>query len=185
MLKLILTGVWVAVVTLGSVYASIELSKPTDPAEEAAKKKAQQELVRGETVTFPVITDGTVAGYFVTKTSYVVDKEKMAEVTLPIPALLTDELYTALVGDQVIRVKDNHGFDVKAFRERVKTAVNKRLGTDAITEVVIEQVDYLTKADLAASRQQQTNPLDSAQKIVAEKAPTDVKEAGATASAGH
>jgi hypothetical protein len=177
MLKLILVGAWVAIVALGSVYASIELSKPVDPAEEAAKQKAVQELVHGEMVTFPVITDGSVAGYFLAKTSYIVDKNKMVDVTLPIPALLTDELYTALVGDKLVRIKDNRGLDVKAFRERIKTALNKRIGTDAIVDVVIEQIDYLSKSDLQASREQQTTLTNTGEKIVSEAPPTDIKEA--------
>ncbi|MDB5525962.1 MAG: hypothetical protein JWM58_3725 [Rhizobium sp.] len=185
MLKLILTGVWVAVVTLGSVYASIQMSKPVDLAEEAAKKKAVEELVRGEVVTLPVISGDQVEGYFVTKTSYIVDKTKMAEVTLPIPALLTDELYTALVGDKLIRVKDNHGFDLKAFRERVKKAVNTRLGSDIVLDVIIEQVDYLSKDDIRIGQEQKKSPTATKQ-IVSEKVPNDIdKSSAADASNAH
>jgi hypothetical protein len=176
MLKLVLTGVWVAAVTLGSVYASIQMSKPTDPAEEAARQKAVQELVRGEMVTFPVLTGGQVEGYFLAKASYIVDKTKMSGVTLPIPALLTDELYTALVGDQVIRVKENRDFDLKTFRERVKKAINARLGTDAVIDVIIEQVDYLSKEDIRRSQEQKTSLKNGGEKIIAEKVPDDIKE---------
>jgi hypothetical protein len=176
MLKLVLTGVWVAAVTLGSVYASIQMSKPVDPAEEAAKQKAVQELVRGEMVTFPVIANGAVEGYFLTKTSYIVDKTKMADVTLPIPALLTDELFTALVGDKVIRVKENRGLDLKAFRTRIKDALNKRLGTDAVVDVIIEQVDYLSKEDIRKSQEQKTSLKNGGERIVAEKVPEDIKQ---------
>lgn len=184
MLKLVLIGAWVAVVALGSVYASIEMSKPVDPAAEAAKKKAVEELVRGEMVTFPVITDGSVEGYFITKTSYIVDKTKMAEVTLPVPALLTDELYSALVGDKVIRVKENQGFDLKAFRERIKTALNKRLGNDVVIDVIVEQVDYLSKDDIRRSQEQKTSLKNGGEKIVSEKVPDDVKQ-GSTAEANN
>ncbi|MBL0370705.1 hypothetical protein JJB09_01565 [Rhizobium sp. KVB221] len=184
MLKLILTGVWVAVVTLGSVYFSIEMSKAPDPADEEAKKKAVQELVRGEVVTFPVIGDGHVEGYFLTRTSYIVDKTKIAEITLPIDALLTDELYTALVGDRVIRVEENGQFDLKAFRERIKTALNKRLGSDAILDIVVEQVDYLSKEDIRTSMSQKQVTIKSGKKLVAEQVPGD-GAAQPSAAAGH
>lgn len=187
MLKLILTGVWVAVVTLGSVYASIQMSKPVDPAEEAAKKKAVQELVRGEMVTFPVISGGHVQGYFLTKTSYVVDKTKMEGVTLPIPALLTDELYTALVGDRVIRVQENRDFDLPRFRERIKTALNKRLGVDAVVDVIVEQVDYLSKDELRNSMQQKQASIKTGEKIVSEELPEDLQssDAGKSTAGSH
>lgn len=185
MLKLIFTGVWVAIVTLGSVYASIQMSKPADPADEAAKQKAIEELVRGEVVTLPVISGDHVDGYFVTRTSYIVDKTKMAAVTLPIPALLTDELYTALVGDRLIRVKENRGFDLKAFRERVKKAVNTRLGNDIVLDVIIEQVDYLSKDDIRIGQEQKKSPTATKQ-IVSEKIPDDIdKNSAAEANNAH
>lgn len=174
MLKLILTGVWVAVVALGAVYGSIQMSKPVDPAAEEAKKKAVQELVHGEMVTFPVISNGAVEGYFLTKTSYIVDKTKMAEVTLPVPAILTDELYTALVGDKVIRLPENKDLDLKAFKAKIKTAVNARLGTDAVVDVIIEQVDYLSKEEIRKSQEQKTSLKNGGEKIVSEAVPEDV-----------
>lgn len=178
MIKLIITGVWVAIVTLGAVYGSIQLAKPEDPNAEAEKKKAVQELVHGEMVTFPVIKKGDVAGYFLTKTSYIVDKSKMGEVTLPIPAVLTDELYTAFVGDQIIRIGDNRELDVKAFRERIKNALNKRLGSDVVVDIVFEQIDYLSKDDL---RQQRA---DKSVNIVHETPPADIP-AGKAPEGGH
>lgn len=185
MLKLILTGVWVAVVTLGSVYFSIQMSKAPDPADEAAKKKAIQELVRGEVTTFPVIADGHVEGYFLTRTSYIVDKTKMPLITMPISVLLTDELYTALVGDKVIRVGENKNFDLKAFRERVKETLNKRLGQDVVMDIVVEQVDYLSKDDIRTSMSQKQMTLKSGKQIIAEKVPTDIQEESSTMANTH
>lgn len=185
MLKLILTGVWVAVVTLGSVYFSIQMSKAPDPADEAAKKKAIEELVRGEVTTFPVIADGRVEGYFLTRTSYIVDKTRMPLVTMPIPVLLTDELYTALVGDKVIRVGENKDFDLLAFRQRVKEALNKRLGQDVIMDVIVEQVDYLSKEDIRTSMSQKQQTLKTGKQIISEKVPGDMQEESSAMANSH
>jgi hypothetical protein len=175
MLKLILTGVWVAIVTLGAVYFSIQMSMPPDPNAEDAKKKAIQELVRGEVITFPVIADGRVEGYFLSRTSVIADKTKIGAITLPIPELLTDELFTALVGDKVIRIEDTRNFDLKAFRERIKTALNKRLGEDVVLDVIVEQIDYLGKTDLTNNIEQKQIPLGNPQKIVEEKLPIELQ----------
>ena len=180
MLKIIFTGIWVVVVALGSVYASIQFSKPLDPAAEAAKKKAVEELVRGEMVTFPVLERGIVEGYFLAKTSYIADKTKLAEITLPIPELLTDELYTALVGDRVIRLEETHELDLKEFREKIKAALNKRLGTDVVLDVIVEQIDYLSKDDIRNSQQTKSPGGLHGKKIVSEKLPNDVPAASST-----
>lgn len=174
MLKLIITGVWVAAVTLGSVYFSIQMAKPADPAEDAAKKKAVQELVRGETITYPVIASGRVEGYFLAKASFVTDKTKLADIKLPISVLLTDELYTELVGDKVIRIGENRNFDLKGFKERVKSALNEKLGTEVVLDVIVEQIDYITKEDLQESLQNPGSSLKGGEKLVSEKAPDDI-----------
>jgi hypothetical protein len=183
MVKLILTGVWVAIVTLAAVYFSIQFSKPEDPNAADAKKKATEELVRGELTTFPVIENGSVEGYFLTKTSYIADKNKIAAITLPIPELLTDQLYTELVGDNVIRIGDNRKFNLKAFRDRVKDALNKRLGDGVILDVIVEQIDYLTKEDLRANMNQ-SGVKPPMEHIAGDQVPADVPQA-ADQSQGH
>lgn len=177
MFKLVLTGVWVAIVTLGSVYFSIQMSKAPDPAEEEAKKKAVQELVRGEVVTFPVIAQGRVEGYFLTRTSFITDKTRLGEITLPIPELLTDELYTELVGDKVIRVGENRNFDLKAFKTRVKEALNKKLGSEVVLDVIVEQIDYLTKDEIQNSMSKPGSTIKDGESIVSEKLPGDIATA--------
>lgn len=174
MLKLIITGIWVAAVTLGSVYFSIQMSKAPDPNAEEAKKKAAQELVRGEIVTYPVIAQGRVDGYFLARASFVADKAKLAEVTLPVPALLTDELYTELVGDKVIRIGENRNFDLKAFKDRVKQALNHKLGSEVVLDVVIEQIDYLTKQEIQDAISKPGSSVKHGERLVGEKLPEDV-----------
>jgi hypothetical protein len=174
MLKLIITGVWVAIVTLGSVYFSIQMSKAPDPAEDEAKKKAVQELVRGETITYPVIASGKVEGYFLAKASYITDKTKLEEIKLPIPELMTDELYTALVGDKIIRIGENRNFDLKGFKERVKQSLNERLGADVVLDVIVEQIDYITKQELQDNESKAGHSVSHGQQLVSEKAPDDI-----------
>jgi hypothetical protein len=174
MLKLIITGIWVAAVTLGSVYFSIQMAKAPDPALDEAKKKAVQELVKGEMVTYPVIAQGKVEGYFLAKTSFVADKTKIAEITLPVPEMLTDEMYTELVGHKVIRVSDNRNFDLKAFKDRVKAALNQKLGSEVVLEVIVEQIDYITKQELQDSISKPGSSVKHGENIVKEKVPDDI-----------
>ena len=185
MLKLIITGIWVAAVTLGSVYFSIQMSKAPDPALDEAAKKAVQELVRGEIVTYPVIAQGRVEGYFLARTSFIADKTKLADITLPIPEMLTDEMYTELVGDKVIRVGDNRNFDLRAFKDRVKQALNHKLGAEVVLDVVVEQIDYITKEELQDSISKPGSSVKHGAKVVGEKLPGDVPVADNKSSQAH
>lgn len=187
MLKLIITGIWVAAVTLGSVYFSIQMAMAPDPDADEAKKKAVQELVRGEILTYPVIAAGSVEGYFLARASFITDKTKLEEITLPIPELLTDELYTELVGDKVIRIGENRNFDLRAFKERVKTSLNRRLGSEVVLDVIIEQVDYLTKEEIQNSISKPGSSVHRGERMVSEELPKDVPLAAKKdeAPAGH
>jgi len=73
MIKVVLAGVWVCLITLAAVYFSVQMAtKP--PVDEAAEKKAQVEMVKGESITVPLLKDGTVQGYFIGRISYMMDK---------------------------------------------------------------------------------------------------------------
>ncbi|MCJ8520830.1 hypothetical protein ABID21_003754 [Pseudorhizobium tarimense] len=148
MLKLLLTGLWVCLVTLGAVYFSVQMSAPPPPVDEEAAKKEALQLVRGESLTIPVISNGMVTGYFLGRFSFMMDKEKIKGAELPMTELTTDELFTLLVGDKMIDLGNPGAFDLETFRTRIKDDMNHRLGDDMVAEVLVEQLDYLSKEDI-------------------------------------
>ena len=104
------------------------------------------EFVSGYTTTLPVIGEGGVNGYFLTKLAYKANKELAAKQVVPLPQAITDELYTLLVGKKMIDVASAGHFDLDAFRGVVKEGLNRRFGAEVIAEVYVEQIDYITTA---------------------------------------
>ncbi|KQV43867.1 MULTISPECIES: hypothetical protein [unclassified Rhizobium] len=149
MLKLVFTGVWVAAVTLGSVYFSMERASAPIVSDADAERKALQEYVPGELITVPVITDGAVQGYFLTKLSFAVDKNKIKALQVPLKESVTSALYDILVGERLINVADTSSFDIAHFKTAVKDGLNKNFKDEIIFEVLVEQLEYLSKADVA------------------------------------
>ena len=149
MLKLVFTGVWVAAVTLGSVYFSMERASAPIVSDADAERKALQEYVPGELITVPVITDGAVQGYFLTKLSFAVDKNKIKALQVPLKESVTSALYDILVGERLINVADTSSFDIAHFKTAVKDGLNKSFKDEIIFEVLVEQLEYLSKADVA------------------------------------
>lgn len=174
MLKLVLTGLWVCVVTLGAVYGSVYVA--TAPAvDEAAAKRDALELVKGEAISVPVISDGGVSGYFLTRISFRMDKEKIKGIKMPMTELMTDELFTLLVGNKMVDIANIPAFDVNAFRGHIKEDLNKRLGDTMIEEVLVEQLDYMSKGDLHNSNNSPKKQSPTPVKIVAGEAVGDAK----------
>ncbi|PWV95263.1 hypothetical protein DFR52_11420 [Hoeflea marina] len=154
MIKLIGTGIWICVVALVSVYFSIQMANKKESTEPAAPLLGGLETIRGEIVSLPVIAHGAVEGYFLTRLSYTVDPAKSKLMTVDPTALVTDVLYTELVGNQVIDIANLKQFDLISFKENVKQALNKRLGEEVFHDVIIEQIDFLSKNDIRANMRQ-------------------------------
>ena len=148
MIKLIGTGVWILLITLGSVYFSLKMASAPKVDTAAAEREAAMEFVSGYTTTVPVIGEGGVNGYLLTKLAYKANKELAAKQVVPLPQMITDELYTLLVGKKLIDVEAAGSFDLEAFRGIVKEGLNRRFGAEVIAEVYVEQIDYLTTASV-------------------------------------
>jgi len=147
-IKLILVGAWICVLTLGSVYFSMQMAAAPRVDEEAAARAAALDLVRGSQATIPVISDGAVKGYFLTRLSYTANRELAAQQPVPVSEVITDELYSLLVGQRMIDVEKLDSFDVEAFRGRIKDGLNKRFGGEIIEDILIEQIDYIAKLEV-------------------------------------
>ncbi|MBO9097304.1 MULTISPECIES: flagellar basal body-associated FliL family protein [Rhizobium] len=149
MIKLVATGLWVCVVTLVAVYFSIQMA--TAPAASPDAKPSAKEFVKGESINVPIIGDTGVSGYFITKISYMMDKDKAKDLETPLPALTTDALFTLLVGNKMIDMSKPKAFNVEAFRDEIKKNLNGHLGGEYVDSVVIEQLDYLSKDEVRAN----------------------------------
>ncbi len=180
MLKLVFTGIWVCVITLASVYFSVKMATaPAPPPDDS--KQAQLELVKGETVTIPVIGDGAVTGYFIGQLNFMMNKDVVKGATLPLTEMTTDQLFTLLVGNKMVDISKVKSFDPQAFRDAVKKGMNERLGGDYIADVMLQQLDYLSKEDQKAATSGQQPKMGKPVKIV-EAAPA---EDAAAAPAAH
>ncbi|WP_064709890.1 hypothetical protein [Rhizobium bangladeshense] len=171
MVKLVLTGIWVCAITLASVYFSVYLATAPAPAITDSKQSAL-ELVKGETITVPVISDGAVTGYFLGRISFMMNKDMLKGVTLPLTEMTTDQLFSLLVGNKMIDLTRIKSFDPKAFREQIKKGMNERLGGEYVADVMLEQLDYLSKQEIKQNAAGETKKLGAPIKIV-EGAPAE------------
>jgi len=169
MIKLLAVGLWICAVTLGSVYAAINLSRgDNDEIVLENPYFGGLDYVRGEVTSIPVISEGRVQGYFMARIVYTADGVKLGQMSVPPEILITDELYTEFVGDPLIEFPKLASFDIDSFRNRVRDTLNTRFGEEVIKDVLIEQIDYFSRDDIIAqsagqalARSAQENILDA------------------------
>ncbi|MBD8553438.1 hypothetical protein IFT84_02745 [Rhizobium sp. CFBP 8762] len=148
MLKLLFTGVWVCAISLGAVYFSSRIPAKPLVLEGAAAKRAGEQYVFGELTTLPVIQNGAVQGYFLTKITLIVKRDAIEGLDIPIKETLTDELYSLLVGNKVIDITNTKAFDLNDFKKMILETMNTKLAGDIVQTVLVEQLEYLTKQDV-------------------------------------
>jgi hypothetical protein len=178
MVKLIITGLWVCVVTLGAVYFSVKMSAPPPPVDESQLLKDKSELVKGEAINVPVLANGAVQGYFITRISFLMDKEKVKGLHLPLTEMMTDELFTLLVGNRMVDLSDTKAFDLETFKASIKDNLNKKFGDDYVLEPLIEQIDYLSKDDIRANAERPQGKQVMPTKIAEGVAPVEAVKTG-------
>lgn len=151
MIKLLATGIWICGVALAAVYFSVQIANTKQSAEPDPAMFGGLETVRGEIVSIPVINGGAVRGYFLTRLSYTIDRSKADLMTIPVPDLVTDALYTTLVGEQLIDFPNMEKFDLEGFKVLVRDALNERLGDKVFYDVIVEQIDFLSREDIRSN----------------------------------
>jgi hypothetical protein len=149
MVKIVIAGVWACIATLVAVYFSVQMATAPVPVDDGTHKP-ELEMVRGEPITVPVFENGTVKGYFLGRFSFMVQKDKVEAVKVPVNAIMTDELFTLLVGNKMVDLSKAAKLDLDGFRTIIKADLNKHFGEGAVSDVLVEQLDYLGKEEAAA-----------------------------------
>lgn len=150
MLKLAAAAVWIAAATAGSVFYAFQQASTVEAAAPASGPTAFGGLdyVRLNVVSVPQMKGGEVQGYFLARLVFTAPAERLRQLVLPADAMLTDAVYSRLYADPMLDFSRIDALDLDAFRSGLREAVNAKIGENLIADVLIEQVDFLSKADI-------------------------------------
>ncbi|HEV7253123.1 MAG TPA: hypothetical protein VGN97_08475 [Mesorhizobium sp.] len=149
MIKFALAAVWISLVTLGAVV--LGLRAPADAGAEGQKPAPFMgglDYVKTEIISVPVVRKGAVVGYFLGRFVYTAEPGKLARLSVPADILLSDAIYGELYGRHDINVAEIETFDIESFRTGLRDGINARVGETLVHDVMVEQVDFLTKDDI-------------------------------------
>ncbi|SFL44372.1 hypothetical protein SAMN03159423_2081 [Bradyrhizobium sp. NFR13] len=145
MMKLLITGIWACLVTVGTSFG-ISYWKET-----AAALPAKQDQPEGlvyekvKVLNVPMIADGSVQGYIVTQLVFTADAKVLRQLPVPPEPFVVDEAFRMIYGDQKLDFKNLGRYDLTQFAQTVRAQVNKRLQTDALQEVLVQDFNYVSK----------------------------------------
>ena len=144
MIKSILVAVWMCVLTISGLYVASFSAAET--ASDGGGLADQSEFNRTKMIAVPVLRDGGVIGYFLSRMEYAVDANATLH-NLPIDPLLRHALHVAVKESQFADLK-NLDEDNKANIERVVSQqVALHLGSQSPVVVRIVDTDFLLRSD--------------------------------------
>jgi hypothetical protein len=148
MIKFIVAGLWLCAVTIGAVFYSFQSAAERTAPPPPDPMLGGLDYVKTEVLSVPVLNKGGIVGYFLTRLVYTVEPEKVKALSVPMDTLISDELYTYLYANPTIDFTQVSKLDLDTFRNGVRDSINKRIGQDLVHDVMVEQIDFLTKQEI-------------------------------------
>ncbi len=159
-IKFVIAAVWICAATLGAVFYSFQVAavKSADAAAGPPTIMGGLDYVKTDVISVPLVRDGAVEGYFLSRLVYTVDPAEMRKLTVPAQALITDVVYTFIYSTPALDFRRAKTLDLDVFRNGIRDGINKRVEQDLVQDVLVEQVDYLTKDEIRANAMKRRRP---------------------------
>ena len=152
MIRLLMTGVWACIVTVGASLGISYWKESYAPL--APKQEYLEGLVHEKTkvINVPMIAEGSVQGYIVAQLVFTADAKTLRQLPVPPEAFVVDEAFRNIYGDEKLDFKNLSRYDLALFAQTVREHVNKRLQVDVLQDVLVQDFNYVSK--------DQNSPLD-------------------------
>jgi len=168
MIRIIAIGLWICAVAFGSLYFSFQ--KGMLPSDEVATSPAGfggLDYVKTDVMSVPIIANGSVAGYIVTQLVYTLDSNIRKKLTVPLEFFISDEIFRKFYGSYS-DTKDVEKVSFEDVRASIITDINSRFPEPVIQDLLVEQFNYISAAEIRAMNMRGGGAATSGQQASAE-----------------
>ncbi|PBB38319.1 hypothetical protein [Mesorhizobium sp. WSM3868] len=148
MIKFFAAALWICAVTLGAVFYSFQAAGERGVGEPPKPMLGGLDYVKTDIISVPLVRDAKIDGYFLTKLVYTVEPDQIKKLSIPAPAIITDQVYSYLYSNPQIDFTKKDTIDLEAFRKAIRETVNARVGVELVHDVLIDQVNFLSKDEI-------------------------------------
>lgn len=182
MIKLILSALWICIITLVSSYVAASWKTQTALVATGEEGLTGLNYTKTDPINVPIIVDGAIDGYVVAQFVYTADAATLKQLSVPPDAFILDEAFRTIFSDERIDIDNLERFDLASLTTNLATAVNTRFGADILQDVLVEQFTFITKDEVRAQAGVNAPvPVVTADEAVGEKA--DAEESSGDAAA--
>lgn len=144
-MKLLLAGLWVVAVALGSAYAMALATPSGSGAASNAAPPAVLQSQKTRAINVPVLADGAVRGFVAAQFVFTADSNLLKTLQVPPDAYLLDEAFRTLYADAALDPRHVERYDLRKLTSHLVASTNERLGAPIIKDVLIENFSYVDK----------------------------------------
>lgn len=156
MIKIVVIGLWVCLITLASSYGAAYWAVGQSASEEKVYLEGL-EYRKLPTMTVPMIMDGAVQGYVIAKLVYTADAGLLHEIGVQPDSFVTDEAFREIYTNGVVEFGKLSKYNINEITLAVKDSTNKRLQFDVVQDILVEGLNYIEKADMRRAAMQMAN----------------------------
>lgn len=147
MIRIVVTGLWICVITVLSSYAAVSWMPGMSPpeTEEYLDGLVYQKL---QPLQVPIIAEGAVQGYVVATIVFTADSRTMKRLSVVPNSFVMDEAFQQIYNDKELNFRNMKKYDVTKRLDQIKRSVNKRMGSEIVKDVMIENLNFVSKSDI-------------------------------------
>jgi len=147
-IKFVVAALWLCAVAIGAMFYSFQTASAKIDAPPPPPLLGGLDYIKTDIISVPVLHDGLIHGYFLTRLVYTVEPAQLARLSVPAEALIVDQVYAYIFGNRDLDFVNHETIDLDAFREGVRKKINDKVGEQLVHEVLIEQVEFLSKEEI-------------------------------------
>ncbi|HEU0060806.1 MAG TPA: hypothetical protein VFR19_13075 [Hyphomicrobiaceae bacterium] len=157
MVRLIVSGLWVCLVTLASLYGAVwwqtaARSRASVPAEAGDPNQAVIEPLKTRMISVPVVGDGTIHGYVMAQFIFNVNVAIAKRLPVKADMLLLDEAFKTIYAGDVVDFRHFKKQDLANLSKGIADNANKRFGVNLVEDVLIQELNYIAKDQVRGGR---------------------------------
>jgi hypothetical protein len=143
MVKLLIMGLLGAATMAAGIFIDLSMKKSALQHSSNTESDPKIEQVATELTGAPIIVAGRVDGYIVFKVRSTIDRSKLGVADLDVAPYLLNAAFSASYELFQNGPTSIHPRDIEGLTERVAEFANKRLGVVAVSDVELEQFNYI------------------------------------------
>lgn len=148
MLKLVILGIWVIIVTAGATFGSVHLRTLSSGEGSETQEDLGVEELKADMTSVPMIRGGDIIGYLIIQLSYQADRRVLFEMKLePLP-YINDAAFRSIFASTDVDFRRLRGSDLDRLTSAIMKEANIRIGADLVRQVLIQQLNFVPKEDI-------------------------------------